>query len=150
MELSQILAKYFNQEDKSFSDLFIQMFVNSDNSFAFTDFNRVHETNFTYKQIIAGLKDLTGRKYVEYSTPEMNPKLWKEFTTEYKFGVYKVAKDWNLFLADKFGEVLPRGQLLGWIAKQHPPKSQGSFLPTHDGNLYAKEEKSVSRTVTTD
>lgn len=139
MELSEILASY-QGEDKQFNDLFIQMFVNSDNSLAFADFNRIHESNFTHKQIIKAIQDLTGSKVVKYCIPEYEPSLFEEFKEAYEFGTYKVAKDWNEYLFSIYGKVLPRGEMLGWIAKQHPKRIQGSFLPTHDGNLYAKEE----------
>lgn len=142
MELSEILNGYFSEGQ--FNDLFIQMYVNTDNSLAFADFNRVHDTSFTHKQILKAIQDLTGSKVVKYRQPSHSQDLCLEFTDAYEFGTYKVAKDWNLYLYEMFGEVLPRGDLLSWIAKQHPKKVQGSFLPTHDGNLYAKEE-SVSR-----
>lgn len=139
MDLSEILNGYLNEE-KQFNNCFIQMFVNSDNSLAFADFNRVHDTNFTHKQIVKAIQDLTGSKVVKYSIPEYEPSLFEDFKEAYEFGLYKVAKDWNFYLHTIYGKVLPRGELLGWIAKQHPKRVKGSFLPTHDGNLYAKEE----------
>lgn len=141
MNLTDILAGYFDKEQNTFSNLFVQMFVNTDNSFAFSDFNRVHEATFTHKQITAGIQELSGSKFVKYAIPEFPVTLWNEFIDAYEFGVYKVAKDWNLYLHEMYGMVLPRSQMLGWIAKQRPARSTGSFLPTSDRNLYAKEER---------
>lgn len=138
MSITDILSQYF--KDGQFSDLFIQMFVNSDNSFAYLDFNRVHSVQFTHKQIQAGIKELTGNKVVLFSTPEFDLDLMGEFTKLYQFGQYTHVKDWNLKLFEMFGEVLPRTSIYGYVSRQKPKRSTKAFLPSHDGNLYAKDE----------
>lgn len=138
MTITEIFDLYLVEGE--FNDLFIQMFVNMDNSFAYLDFNRIHETNFTHKQIQAALKEVIGSKVVKFKEPLVSLKLLESFMTEYQFGKYTHAKDWNLYLWDMYGEVLPRRTLLSFVAGQKPSKSTKSFLPSHDGNLYAKDE----------
>lgn len=139
MSLNEILEQY--KTDEGMSDLFIQLFVESDNKFNFTEFNRIHETKFTHKQILQGLQEFTGSKVVKYCTPEYNDNLFSLFCHDYVFGKYSSARDWNLHLFNMTGQVLPRSVILSWIAKQRPEKSKSTFLPGNDGNLYAKDER---------
>lgn len=138
MTLTEILNSYM--VDGEFNDLFIQLFVAKDNTFSYNDFNRIHDTTFTFKQIIGELFDLTGSKVVKYRDPDVEPELFNEFKQAYQFGMFTHVKDWNQYLHDVFGKVLPRSTILNWVAKQHPTKVLGSFIPTNDKNLYAKEE----------
>lgn len=139
MSIIEILKSYTN-ESGEFNDLFIQMFVGKDNKFNFSDFNRVHESHFTHKQILEAIKDLTGSKVVKYCDPEPDVHLYEIFKGEYSFGKFKHARDWNIYLFENYGKVLMCSLILGWIAKQYPKPVKSSFLPTNDGNLYAKEE----------
>lgn len=142
---TEILNQYYNREHEEFSDLFIQLFVNSNNTLDYRFFNEFHETTFSHQDINSALKELSGNKLIPFRQTANAESLelsvvWGLFKKAYTFGKYQNARHWiyEVFLNTEV--VLPRGMMLGWIAKQRPERSEKSFAPVNDRNLYHASE----------
>lgn len=143
----ELLGNWFNYDDKVFSDIFIQLFVELNGSFNYRYFNEFHESTLSHGDINSVIKELTGSKKLEYSEPneglEESAKVFKYVKQVYKFGTYPNARTWLSLVYHETQVVLPRSLVLGWIAKQRPEQSTKSFAPINDGNLYHATEKPV-------
>lgn len=143
---TEVLNQYFNREHQEFSYLFIQLFVNANNSLDYRFFNEFHETTFSHQDINSALKELTGNKLIPFRQTANAESLelsvvWGLFKKAYEFGKYPNARHWiyEVFLNTEV--VLPRQMMMAWIAKQRPERSEKSFAPINDGNLYHANER---------
>ena len=135
--------------DGQFNDLFIQLFVETNGRFNYRFFNAFHETKFSHTEINAAIQDLTGSKVIPYRDVlfEDGSMGFEMFKKAYKFGKFEDARHWVHDFWYNTDIVPSRVLILNWIAKQHPPKQQSSFLPTDTRNLYHdSKEKSSTRT----
>ena len=133
--------------DNQFNDLFIQLFVETNGRFNYRFFNKFHETKFSHTEINAAIQDLTGSKVIQYREVDFTPDCFgfELFKKAYKFGKFEDARQWVHDFWYNTDIVPSRVLILNWIAKQHPPKTQSSFLPTDTGNLYHdRKEKSLA------
>lgn len=145
MTANEILHRYFS--NGQFNDLFIQMFVETNNAVNYRFFNIFHETKFSHNELNACIQDMIGSKIVPYRTADLAPDSFgfELFKKAYVFGKFEDARHWIHDFWYQTDIVPDRVIMLKWIASQHPPKQQSSFLPTSDGNLYHDtKEKRIS------
>lgn len=146
----ETLNQYYNHEHKEFSNLFIQLFVNQNNTLDYRFFNEFHETTFSHQDVNSALKELTGSKVIQFretasaATFQLSV-VWGLFKNAYEFGKYQNARHWIYEVYLNTEIVLPRPMVLHWISKQRPERSAKSFAPINDGNLYHANEKSDAR-----
>lgn len=119
-----LLAKGYVQGTKT-TALFEEAFINMDGSLDIAFFNFVHDTTYTAKALRGALKEL-GVTPLYLGKGEEST---KEISEMYTFGAHVNAKMWIIDLYNKFGKVFSRGSVLGWVARQRPEKSAGSFSP---------------------
>ncbi|AFQ22187.1 hypothetical protein My1_028 [Pectobacterium phage My1] len=136
-------------ETDEFSDLFIQMFVESNGTINVAYFNTFHKTSFSFKEIITAVKTITGSKLVPFREPDATDRsfIFSMFTKSYQFGKYPNARDYLYEVWEQTDTVLPRSMVLTWISQQRPEKSLTSFAPANDRNHYhdSKESKPVRK-----
>lgn len=137
MNATDIIKPHY--QDGQFTDWFIQMFVEVDNRFNYAFFNKYFEVKLSHRDINFAVETLSGSKVIKYREPE-DEDILEAMYSEYKFGKYENARMWVNHIWENFGSIISRPKMLAWIATQRPDKAVGSFLPTHDGNLYAKDE----------
>lgn len=136
----KLKAAYFNEEEKKFNDLFIQMFVYEDGRINVYLLNKALDTRHSYIEFASAFQELTGStaiKFREVSEEQMDSPEYvstlEKFKEQYEFGVFPNCIFWiEEMLYTKGGIVLSRKDVLGHIAKQHPPKNTKSFAPISD------------------
>lgn len=139
MKPIDILQGYFDVESNSFDSVFIQMFVETDSKFNYGFFNKFFEQSFTHSDINNAINELSGSKVIKFLEVETDPKAVDFLHNKYTFGKFPNVRGWIDYIAEQTGYVISRAVLFSWVASQHPPKQQSSFLPTNDRNLYGKE-----------
>lgn len=142
MKANDILEAFWNGEE--FDGYIIQMFVENDGKFNYTFFNKFHETSFTHAQINTAIEEISGSKVIRFREEPIDDTALDALIKDYKFGKHENVRVWIHDILDRYGVIIPRSVLFNWVAKQHPPKQQGSFLPTDDRNMYVKEEKEAA------
>lgn len=118
-----------------------EMFVSTDNSFAYANLNKFLDNTLTHKAVHAEIEELTGGKILRFgfkgdTESEDYKHTLAEFKRLYEHGKYEIPVFWIEHMYAGFGEVLKRSDVLSHIAKQHPPRQQSSFMPSNDKNLY--------------
>lgn len=127
--VSEILESY-HENSNVFSVDFTEMFIDDYGNFNHKEFNRYFDTSASFSTINNALVELTGSKILtkrKFETPYKNQAL---FESVYEFGKFPHARDWIMHMSEAYGALVSKSYVLGYIAKQHPKRVSGSFLPT--------------------
>lgn len=123
-----IASLYWDGE--KFNDLFIQLFVSHDHHINMRLFNKMMDSELSYRQLTDILLDISGSKVVLYRAPGLfHANAWFFFTENYKFGEFENCTEWIQHVYEATGQVLPRGDVLEYIKEQAPKRAEGSFAP---------------------
>ena len=150
MEAQNAIANFYSSYRGRFDEIFMELFVEVTGKFNYSFFNEMMETKFTHAELNKAIEAVNGSKFIKFLETE-NPIdkqaiAFKLFKREYEFGRYENARHWIKEVYVNTEVVMPRALVLGWIAKQRPDRSEKSFAPINDGNLYhASEKESFSK-----
>lgn len=129
--MRDVIAKlYWDGANREFNDLFMQLYVSRDNKINIPLLNKFLESDLTYKQLTDIILDISGSKFIEFRhIAEFNVATEDMFHSIYQFGQFESGVEWIQEIYELTGEVLPRCEVLGWIADQYPRKAASSFAP---------------------
>lgn len=127
--MQELVASLYWDGDK-FNDLFIQLFISRDHQVNMRLFNKMMESELSYKQLCDLILNISGSKVVLYRAPALfKANAWFFFTENYKYGEYSNCIEWIQYVYENTGQVLPRSDVLEYIKEQAPKRAEGSFAP---------------------